>query len=333
MMKRFKVGIIGFGRIGRAAAFYFKKSRLVETVRFIHADNEAKYVDLLVGALPGEIGARCLALALKYHKNLVDLSDVDPPGYLKNESLIQRAGIIVIPGCGFSPGLTNFILGRELSRLNRVKTVEIKAGSLSKKKNYYPFLWCFEDIVVEHTIPSYQLEGGAKKRRAVFSGYREEKFFGIKAESYLCASGFENILDKAGVKNCFCRVVRPAGFMNFFQFLESYGLLDKNTMAQTKAMLERAQENNYTFAEISFITRSGTVNWGMRTFSESSERLNSMQKMTASVPAVVGEMICTGLINQKGLLFMEELAKDARIFNTLISGVKQKGIVLRRTSS
>lgn len=333
MSKKFKVGIIGLGRMAAACAFYLKKSPQVKAVAFIGPDVKVRDVDLLVGALAGAIGGQCLDLALRYRKNLLDLSDVDPPGYLKKMAAIKKAGITVIPGCGFSPGLTNCILGRELARLPGVKTVEVKAGSLSKKKHYYPFLWCFEDIVVEHTIPSYQLMGGIKKKFPVFDGYQKEEFFGIPAESYLCASGFENVLDKAGVENCFCRVVRPAGFRDFFRFMKSYSLLDKESILKTKAMLERAREDNYTLAEIAFSSARQRVTWQMRSFSRKNEALNSMQKITASVPAVMAEMLFAGSIARKGLLFMEELGTDERIFNTLICGLRKKGIRIARTSA
>jgi lysine 6-dehydrogenase len=330
MSKKFKVGVIGNGRIGRASLYYLKHSPLIKKAAFVNSPIQAKDFDLLVGALPGYIGQRCLGLALKYGKNLIDLSDVDPPGYLKKEKEIRRRGITVIPGCGFSPGLTNFILGRELSILKNVFSVEIMAGSLSKKRYYYPFLWCFEDIVVEHTIPSYQLIDGKKKKFPVFAEYRKENFFGIPAESYLCASGFENVLDKTGVKNCFCRVVRPQGFMDFFKFLLSYGFLNSRDIPQTKKKLEKNQQDNLTLAQIDFICGNHKISWSMSTFSKSKEKLNSMQKITSAVPVVAAEMLSDGIIDQKGLLFMEELASDPVIFKRMIKGAKEKGILIKR---
>ncbi len=330
MSAKFKVGIIGLGRMAKAAAFYFKKNPLIKRVGFIVSDKDARDADLLVGALAGDIGPRCLGLALKYRKSLLDLSDVDPPGYLKKKDAIDRAGILVIPGCGFSPGLTNFILGRELARTKGIESIEIKAGSLSKKACYYPFLWCFEDIVVEHTIPSYQLLGGRKKKLPVFSGLRKERFFGIPAESYYCASGFENILDKVRLKNCTCRVVRPQGFMQFFKFLESYRLLTKGSIQNTKKILEGAKEDNITLAEIDFLSKKSKVSWSMRASSRKNEALNSMQKITASVPAVIAEMLLKGAVNKRGLVFMEELALDAQVFERLLSGIRAKGIIINR---
>ena len=210
-----KVLILGQGRIAGAVAYYLKQNNPAWTVSYLSSDREVRNADILIGALAGALGEKGLSLALKYKVNLIDISDIDPPFYLRRKKEIEKAGITVIPGCGFSPGLVNFILGREFSRLEGIKEIEIKAGSLSPRKLFFPFLWCFEDLVLEHQIPSWQMFSGKKKKFPAFAGYKKEEFFGIEAESYYCASGFENILDKAKLNNFSCRVVRPLGFSEF----------------------------------------------------------------------------------------------------------------------
>jgi len=323
MRKQEQILILGNGRIARAAAYYFKKNK-IGRISFLSADKEAAACGLLVGALPGALGERGLALALKYRKNLLDISDLDPPFYLAKKKEIEQAGITVIPGCGFSPGLVNFILGRELSLNNKLREIEVKAGSLSPKKYFFPFLWCFEDLVLEHQIPSSQIISGKKLKFAPFAGYQKEKFFGLEAESYFCASGFENILGKTGVENFKCRVVRPSGFMHFFNFLKSYSLL------QAKELLEAKKEDNFTLSEITISTGKKKIRWLLKSFSRKIEALNSMQKITASVPAVIGRLLLENKIKSKGILFMEELGRDKFLFNALLSGIKKEGVAVRR---
>ena len=142
-----KILILGNGRIAGAVSFFCKKITGA-SVAFLHSDEDAANCDLIIGALAGELGEKGLNLALKYKKNLLDISDIDPPYYLKNKKAIKDAGIIVIPGCGFAPGLVNCILGRELTALKNIKSVEVKAGSLTKKRFLFPFLWCFEDLTL-----------------------------------------------------------------------------------------------------------------------------------------------------------------------------------------
>ena len=329
-MKKLKIVILGDGRIGRAAEFFLKKYILGAEVSFLKRDSQAKDCALLIGALPGELGEKCLKLALRYKKNLVDISDVDPPFYLRQRRQIERAGITVIPECGFSPGLVNFLIGRELSVLKRFDSVEVKAGSLSKKKNHFPFLWCFEDLILEHRIPSWQLLGGKKKKFPPFSGLREERFSGIDAETYLCASGFEHLLSLSKADDFTCRVIRPRGFKDFFGFLDNHGFLKEEFFASTKGMLEAASEDNFTLGEINITSRGLRLTWQISSFSRKGETLNSMQKITASVPAIAAKWIMQGRLSKGGLCFMEDLGQDKNNFNLLLLEIKKFGVILKR---
>lgn len=324
------VGIFGDGRIARAVAFFFNSIKGCRA-HLLSSDLQARDCSLLVGALAGDLGEKCLALALRYKKNLIDISDVDPPYYLKHKKQIAGSGITVIPGCGFSPGLTNFILGSEFVLLQKKPSVAVKAGSLSKKKAYYPFLWCFEDLILEHHLPSWQVAGGKKMKFPPFAGYQKESFFGIDSESYYCASGFENVLDKVRVNNFACRVVRPAGFMQFFYFMKNYGFFLPENMPVAKKTLEARTEDNITLGEISIKTKTKAVVWLMKAAARKSEKLNSMQKITASVPAVVGSWILDGKLPGRGLLFMEDLGKEQRFRKALFMGIKRFGVTVTRT--
>jgi saccharopine dehydrogenase-like NADP-dependent oxidoreductase len=332
MRKKYNIAIIGDGRIGQAVAYYLKKEPFVRKVSFAYNKNILGSCDLLIGALPGRFGKNCLKWALACKKDLIDISDVDAVDYLPYKKDISKKGITVIAGCGFSPGLVNFILGRELSCREKIKRIEIKSGSLSRRKFYYPFLWCFEDIVLEHCIPSWQIVGGKRKKFPPFSRYRKERISGIEAESYLAASGFENILLKKKIKEFTNRVIRPYGFMHFFKFLESYGFLKKH-MQTTKKILEAEKEDNITVSEIAVSYGKEGARWLLKSYAQKKEALNSMQKITASVAvSMAGIMLGEDrpAIEKCGLLFMEDLGADKEIFNMLIKRLDKYGIIIKR---
>jgi len=325
----YKILVLGDGRISRAIAYFCKKNISAE-VQFLKQDNDVKDCDILIAALPGELGEKGLSLALKYKKPLLDISDLDPEFYLPRRKEIEKQGISVIPGCGFCPGLVNFILGREVQSKTSVKEIEVKAGSLSYRKSYFPFLWCFEDLTLEHRIPSWQIISKKKVKFPAFAGYKQEKFFGIDAESYYSASGFENLLDSVKVDNFVCRVVRPKGFKEFYLFFKNYPFLDKKNFLLTKSICEGVKEDNYSLAEVGIIFGSKKTIWQMYSFSKKKDKLNSMQKITASVPAAVAKYILEHGLTQKGLIFMEDLAKDDCVFTSVVNAVKKDGVILKR---
>ncbi len=322
MPPRYKVLILGQGRIAWAVNYYLKKNNPSWAVSYLSSEREVNGADILIGALAGPLGEEGLSLALKYKVDLIDISDIDPPFYLRRKKEIERRGITVVPGCGFSPGLVNFILGGELIRLKGIREIEIAAGSLSPRKLFFPFLWCFEDLILEHQIPSWQTRGGKKRKFSPFAEYRKERFFGIDAESYYCASGFENILDKVRLDSFSCRVVRPLGFREFFGFLKNEGFLNKENQAFTKKVVEANAEDNITLAQINIKAIGQEVRWRLKTFSKKNEPFNSMQKITAVAPAAIAGMLAVGRIKRSGLLFMEDLGQDAGIFKDLLSGIK-----------
>lgn len=329
MKRKAKILVLGNGRIGMAIAYYLKKKNL-GNVAFLSKANDAKHCDLLIGALPGDLGERCLAVALRYKKNLIDVSDVDPPFYIKEKTRIERSGVTVIPGCGFSPGLINCILGEAFASGDEVDSVVIKAGSLSRKKYYFPFLWCFEDLILGHRLASWQRIAAHKKKFPPFAGYQEESYFGIAAESYYCASGFENLLGAHRIKNFIYRVIRPKGFMGFFNFLENQGFLCAGHMQAAKQIAESHRQDNFTFAEINLATKHKTVSWLMKSFSRKNEKLNSMQKITASVPAAVAHFLLGKHLSSQGLIFMEELGQQPSFFAGLLGCLRTEGIALTK---
>lgn len=332
MKKRYKILVLGDGRISRAIVYFCKKNISAE-IKFLSRDNDAKDYDIFIAALPCELGEKGLELALKHKKPLLDISDLDPEFYLSRRSEIEKRGISVIPGCGFCPGLVNFILGHEVQPKTSVKAIEVKAGSLSYRKSYFPFLWCFEDLTLEHRIPSWQIISGKKVKFPAFAGYNQEKFFGIDAESYYSASGFENLLDSVNIDNFVCRVVRPKGFREFYSFLKNYPFLDKKNFLFTKSICEGEKEDNFSLAEVGIITGSKKTIWQMHSFSRKKDKLNSMQKITASVPAAVAKYILEKGLTRKGLIFMEDLAKEIPVFTAVINAVKKDGVILKRRIS
>lgn len=329
MNKGYKVLILGNGRIGRAVLHYLKNEPLIERAAFLSREGEAKKCDLLIGALPGDLGEQPLRLAFRYRKNLIDISDVEPQVYAKKNREAIKSGITLIPCCGFCPGLINFILGRELAGEKDIKAIEIKAGTLSWQKDYFPFLWCFEDLVLEHRIPSWQILCGRVKKFPPFAGYRRERFFGIEAESYFAQSGFENMMQGIAVENFSFRVLRPLGFKGFFGFLESEGFLKKDRLAVTKGIVEENVKENITLAAIDIKSPAGRTAWLMKSVSGPKEKLNSMQKITAITPVAMAKALLSGRIKERGVLFPEVLGRDSFLFKEILreNNIRQVRVV------
>ncbi len=317
-----KILILGKGRIGRAVKYYLRKQSLNIKVSFFNNEKDIKNSDLLISALPGDVGELGLKLALKFKKDLIDISDLEHSFYLKNKKKIKEKGILVIPLAGFSPGLVNFICGRE-SKENKVKEIEISAGSLSPKSFFFPFLWCFEDLIEGHQSKATVLRNGKKIKVSPFSDYRKEKIEKIDAESYL-AEGLCSLIDTLKVKNMSYRVIRNLGFSYFFKYLDGYGFLNDQNIDFTKKILESRKQDNLTLGEIRIKVAKKQILWKMKTFSKKNEKLNSMQKITAIFPVALAKELLRGNISQKGLVFPEQLGEDSPLFKEIFKELKKE---------
>jgi saccharopine dehydrogenase-like NADP-dependent oxidoreductase len=326
MMKRHNVLIFGDGRIAQAMARALSRWRRIERVQMYTFKQKVSDFDLLVGALPGSQGEQSLRLALQHRKPLLDITDIDPPFYRKHAAAIKQKNITVVPECGFSPGLVNVLLGQLLKTYAPVTHAEVSAGSLTHTPHTFPFLWCFEDLMAEHRLHSGQLIKGRKTHCPPFGGYRQETFWGLAAESYFCASGFEQMMSYPGLRNLTTRVVRPRGYQLFYEQLKAHGFLDKQHFRQTQAVLESQKYDNTSFARLSLRAKNRHFCWEVKSFSSKRERLNSMQKITVSLPVVLARWILDGEFCQSGLVFPENLVQSEERFQALLQGVQKNGV-------
>lgn len=86
--------------------------------------------DVVIAALPGAIIATSLRAALAERRPWVDLSWPAPDQVESLRREAQEAGVLVIPGCGVEPGLTEIMARHLAEQLDRVDELHIKCGGI-----------------------------------------------------------------------------------------------------------------------------------------------------------------------------------------------------------
>ena len=333
-----EVLILGKARIGQAVFHYFKKLRATKKVAFFSNEKEIKNFDILIGALPSRVAEKSLKLALKYKKDLIDISALPISFYLRFKKEINKKGIRVIPGCGFSPGLVNLIVGFEAQNFEEINSIEISAGTLPQNvKFFFPFTWCFEDLIEQH------LEG--------FSGYKKEKLKGVGEFDELsfislprCAREFESYFIEEWSslpytlrpKNISFRAIRPIGFFHFFQYLKNYGFFKKENIALTKKILTKGRKDNVTLGLVKISgseqKKKKEVIWKIFSLAKKGDKLNSMQKITALLPVIILNLLSQNKIKNSGILFVEEIGKNKKLFQEILAKIKKEVDISRKIS-
>ncbi len=108
------------------------------------------------------------------------------------------------------------------------------------------------------------------------------------------------------------------------------GFFKKNNLEKTKEILESQKEDNLTLAEIKIVPQNKKILWRIKSFSKKEEELNSMQKITGMVPVFVAEALLNDEIKEKGLLFMEEVGKNKKLFKEILEKLKKEKILIKR---
>ncbi len=342
--------IVGKGSVGQAIFHRLKKSKATKKVAFFSNEKDVKNYDVLIGALPSEVAEKGLKLALKHKKDLIDVSALPISFYFKHRKEILEKGIKVIPGCGFSPGLVNLIVGFESQNFERINSIKISAGTLPKDNQlFFPFTWCFEDLIEQHLYPAKIIKNKKKISLPPFSGYKRERVKGVgEYESYFVEE-WSTLFYSLKPKDIIFRVIRPIGFFHFFQYLKNYGFFKKENLSFTKKILTSKKTDNVTLALVEISGVKKKVIWKIFSEAERNEKLNSMQKITALLPVTIlnllspnsrkgrGERRDLSLrsqnkIKNKGIIFIEEIAKDKRLFGAILKELKKEIEMSRKMS-
>jgi saccharopine dehydrogenase-like NADP-dependent oxidoreductase len=324
-----KFAILGQGRVAHALQSLLAQSGLGEGTLLAEPVADLSEYRLLLGTLAGGLGPRALELALRHGIDLIDLADLETDVFDERHGEIVDRGICVIPAAGFCPGLVNLILGHELA-LGGVREVEVMAGSLSvTHPHYFPFLWCFEDMVMEFDGPSVQIVGGREKCFSPWADLREETIHGVKVESYLCQSGFENLARSAGVDTFTYRNLRPEGFHHLFKFLRGHGAFDEEHIDITKALLEHSQKDNLSLARITSLRDSTRRSWEIVAESPGDAPLNSIQRLTAGFALEVARLVIEGRIGGPGVHWSEELGHDQDLVTDVLAQLRKRGTTIQ----
>ena len=77
-------------------------------------------------------------------------------------------------------------------------------------------------------------------------------------------------------------------------------------------------------ALIKILTKNKKILWRIKSFSKKDEKLNSIQKIAGLVPAVVVKLLLENKIKDKGILFMEEMGENRKLFEEILREIKEE---------
>lgn len=310
--------------------------------------------DVVVAALPSTVIPLGIRAAAAAGKPWVDLSWPAAEELPALQELVEDAGILVIPGCGVEPGLTEILARWVAEKLDRVEELHIKCGGIQAVPSG-PL--AYKIVFGGHRLPLRELpariaENGALHETPRYSGVETFTVPGV-GEVEAWHEGFMPWLLELeclhGLKLGTQKTVRWPGFAAKATVLRELGLL---SLAPVDVDGKRVAPKHvvdavlYPHVKMTEDDRDLTI-FRVEVLGEKKGQprrccvdmldrydetlgFTSMARVTAFTGAIVARMIARGDIDAKGWVTPEKVI-TGKLFARLIQELAQQGITFTLT--
>ncbi len=307
--------------------------------------------DLIVGALPGDVGYHSVEAAIEAGVSMVDISYM-PENPLKLKKVAEMAGVTVVPDCGVAPGISNILVGNFLSKLDRVESVFVMVGGLPEDPVPplgYTLTWSTEGLIDEYTRTATIVEDGRVCEVEALTGLETVEFPGVGVLEGFYTDGLRTLLHTVkGVRNMWEKTLRYPGHAEKVKVLKALGFFDEHprnvggvNVAPRKLAAKLFDEKLRRPGMRDILALKVEVN-GTREREKTrfislvldrydeKQGITAMARTTAYPASILAQLIAKGKIGKKGVVPLEELGKDEAIFKKVMDELEKRNIKVVR---
>lgn len=192
--------------------------------------------DLVVGAVPGELGFATVRAALEAASPVVDISFFPEDPFLLDEPARQR-GVPVVVDAGVAPGCSNLILGRVMTLLEETERFVCYVGGLPVERRWpweYKAPFSPIDVIAEYTRPARLMSGGKVVTVPALSGSELVDFPGVGTLEGCLTDGLRTLLVTCPrVPEMWEKTLRYPGHFEKMRMLRQMGLFSTEVVKVT----------------------------------------------------------------------------------------------------
>jgi lysine 6-dehydrogenase len=343
---------IDFERLGKAARF-IGSDRLLPLQRDI-AD-EAQRMEIMEGkdvALCALLHAQSLIsldAAVRKGVHYIDLVGEAPLKRMEYDSQAKEKDIVVISGLGVSPGITNVCVGRAVHLLDEAEQGIVGVGGVPVEPRpplNYRIVYAVESLLGLYEREVLILKDGKIEKKDPLTGLEKIKFADPFSEmEWFYTDGLNSMTYtlQGKIKDLAEKTIRHMGHVRGVQTLKACGLFSREPVdvdgqriaprkVLEKVLDERMKLGDERDATLLRIEVSGKKDgrsvmhvFEMVDYFDPERQYTSMGK-TTSFPASIGaQMIMSGQIKQRGVVFPENVF-DAALYDPFMAALASRGI-------
>lgn len=310
-----------------------------------------KDADAAVACLPHSLSLIVTEAAIAAGCHLVDLVGT---GYEEKSRLDQQAkdaGVVVVPGCGVAPGITNFLAAQGIELLDEADEAVMICGGIPKDPQpplWYQVVFRLESVLRLYTRPALAAEDGELVHLPPLSGMEKMTFptpVG-ECEAVITDAHSTAYTLKDKVKKLYEKTIRHEGHWEKMGVLAELGFLDKEEIEVDgvkvkpvklaekllEPQLKGSSKEDITVVKVSVTGKNdgkpAAYTWQMIDSYDHERHITSMAKTTAIPAMLMANWILQGKVPERGVVPVEEMIVGDR-FAGFIEELRQKGIEIQ----
>jgi saccharopine dehydrogenase-like NADP-dependent oxidoreductase len=184
--------------------------------------------DLVVNAVPGDMGFQTMRRIIDAGKNVVDISfsGEDP---FELDDLAKQRNVTAIVDCGVAPGLSNVIAGHVHNNMDTVESYLCLVGGLPAVRSWpYEYKAVFSplDVMAEFTRPARFVEHGELVVRPALSDVELIEFRGVGTLEAFNTDGLRSLARTMNIPFMKEKTMRYPGHANLARVFRDSGFFD-----------------------------------------------------------------------------------------------------------
>jgi lysine 6-dehydrogenase len=309
--------------------------------------------DVAISAVPYHFNYDLTKLAVETKTHFIDLGGnntvVKKQCKLSNQA--KKQGITVIPDCGLAPGLVSIITRDIVEELDTVDTVQLRVGGLPvdpKPPLNYQIVFSPNGLINEYVEDALILDNKKILTKPSLAELETIEFpepFG-SMEAFLTSGGCSTLpyTYKQKIGYLDYKTIRYSGHCEKIKTFFDLGFADeqKQDINGCKITLREifiAQLMKHVptqgkdvvllkaFGKGKKSGKSKQLEYTMIDYADEKTGLSAMMRTTGFPAAIIAEMICEGIISQRGVFCCEEVVPPKPFFELL----KKRSIKLQKT--
>jgi len=315
--------------------------------------NTLKEFDLVIGALPGEIGYRALEACIDAKVDMVDVSFM-PENPLPLSAQATRAAVTIIPDCGVAPGLSHMLVMRGISKVDQAENAQIFVGGLPKDPVPplgYTITWSVEGLIDEYTRKARIIKNGKVTEVDPLGEVEAIELPRVgKLEAFI-SDGLRTLLYTARDVNSMAeKTLRYPGHIEKIRLLRDMGFFDEETVqidklsvsprSVTVKLLERKLKKPEVEDVLVMLVQVDGLEGGKRVrhsfylldHYDKRGKVTAMARTTAYTASCVAQLLAKKVIKDKGIIPPEKLGANEATFRKLTALLKKHGIHIKEST-